>query len=157
VVKECSGLGVVVDVSHLSEAGFWDVVDVTEEPFVASHSNCHALYPHPRNLTDDQLKAVTEAGGLVGVTFNPEYLAAPETETSISMVCDHIAHAVEVAGEDHVGIGSDFDSYADPGPLAGVDRLPLLTAELLKGGLPGKTVAAVLGGNWLRVLRAVCG
>jgi len=157
VVKNCTDLGIVVDVSHLSEAGFWDVADITEEPFVASHANCHALYAHPRNLTDDQMMAIAEAGGLVGITFNPEYLGSADVEPTISTVCDHITHAVEVVGENHVAIGSDFDAYTDPGPLGGVDQLPLLTAELLKRGMTGRTAAAILGGNWLRVLRAVCG
>lgn len=159
VVKACAGLGVVVDVSHLSEAGFWDVVDLSEEPFVASHSNCHEVYGHPRNLTDDQLKAVADAGGLVGITFNPEYLAVPSQEATLEMVCDHIMHALEVADEDHVGIGSDFDTYAKgtAGPLAGADRLPVLTAELLRRGITGKVISGIVGGNWLRILRAVCG
>ncbi len=157
VVKACADLGVIVDVSHLSEAGFWDVVDLSEEPFVASHSNCHALYPHPRNLTDDQMKAVADAGGLVGITFNPEYLLG-EGEASVSAVCDHIMHAIEVVGEDHVGIGSDLDAFADDdhGPVSGVDQLPLVTAELLKRGVTGKVLPQILGGNWMRVIRAVC-
>lgn len=157
VVEECARLGIVVDVSHLSEAGFWDVADLTGEPFVASHSNCHAVYAHPRNVTDDQLKAISDVGGLVGITFNPEYLAGPGEETGLSIVCDQIEHALEVAGEDHVGIGSDFDAFHDPGPLSGVDQLPLITAELLRRGISGRVVAGVLGGNWLRVLRAICG
>jgi membrane dipeptidase len=155
VVKECGDLGVIVDVSHLSEAGFWDVVDLSEEPFVASHSNCHALYAHPRNLTDDQIKAVAESGGLVGIALNPEYLVN-EGDADLGMVCDHVMHAIEVAGEDHVGIGSDFDTFEGDLPLAGVDQLPLLTAELLKRGVSGKVLQGVLGGNWLRVIRAVC-
>jgi membrane dipeptidase len=155
VIKECADLGVIVDVSHLSEAGFWDVVDLSEEPFVASHSNCHALYPHPRNLTDDQIKAVTDSGGLVGITLNPEYLVG-EGDATIDMVCDHVMHAIEVAGEDHVGIGSDFDAFEGDSPLGGADQLPLLTAELLKRGVSGKTLQGILGGNWLRVIRAVC-
>lgn len=156
VVKECADLGVIVDVSHLSEAGFWDVADLSEEPFVASHSNCHAVYPHPRNLTDDQMKAIAESGGLVGITFNPDYLSASEDAT-VATVCDHVMHALEVAGEDHVGIGSDFDTFGDDvGPLSGVDQLPLLSAELLKRGVSGKVLPGILGGNWLRIIRAVC-
>jgi membrane dipeptidase len=157
VVKACAGLGVVVDVSHLSEAGFWDVVDLSDEPFVASHSNCHSLYAHPRNLTDDQLRAVADTGSLAGITFNPEYLAEPGQEAALSAVCDHVMHAIEVAGEDHVGIGSDFDSFEGPAPLSGADQMPLLTAQLLRRGVTGKVLSGILGGNWLRILRAVCG
>ena len=149
VVKECAELGVMVDVSHLSEAGFWDVVEMSEEPFVVSHCNCHALYPHPRNLTDDQIKAVAEAGGIVGITFNPEYMAA-EGDVGIETVCDHIMHALEVAGEDHVGIGSDLDTFEGDSPVSGVDELFLVTAELLKRGVTGRALSGILGGNWLR-------
>lgn len=157
VVKACAGLGVVVDVSHLSEAGFWDVADLTEEPFVASHSNCHEVYGHPRNLTDDQLKAVAEAGGLVGITFNPEYLAIQGQDVTVGTVCDQIQHALEVAGEDHVGIGSDFDAFGGDAPIKGIDQMPLLTTELLRRGLSGRVISGIMGGNWLRIFRAVCG
>lgn len=156
VVKECDRLGVIVDVSHISEAGFWDVVDMAEGPIVASHSNCHAIYGHPRNLTDDQLKSIAETGGIVGITFNPEYLAVDGGDVTVGTVCDHVVHALEVAGEDHVAIGSDFDAFTGNVPLNGVDELPYLTSELLKRGVSGKTLAGVLGGNWMRVIRAVC-
>ncbi len=79
VVAEAGKLGMVIDVSHLSEAGFWDVLDVAEVPFVASHSNCHALLAHPRNLTNGQLWAIGEAGGLVGISLNHEYLSPGQT------------------------------------------------------------------------------
>ncbi len=159
VVKECGNLGIVVDLAHISEAGFWDVVELTEHPVVVSHANCHKLYPHPRNLTDDQIRAVAETGGVVGVSFNPNYLADDEAETTMDMVCDHIFHVVEVGGEEAAAIGSDFDGFRgrEPQPLTTVEGLPLLTEALLKRGMSGKTIAAVLGGNWLRVMRAVMG
>ena len=159
VVRACAGQSIVVDVSHLSEGGFWDVIDLTDEPFVASHSNCHEVYAHPRNLSDDQLKAIADAGGLVGITLNPEYLAEPGAEVSLGMVCDQVMHAIEIAGEDHVGIGSDFDAFGSDvaAPISGPDGLPLLTAELLRRGVTGKVISGVLGGNWLRIFRAVCG
>ncbi|MGE5579532.1 MAG: dipeptidase [Bacillota bacterium] len=156
VVKECGRLGVIVDVSHISEAGFWDVVDMTEEPIVASHSNCHAIYGHPRNLTDDQLKSIADTGGVAAITFNPEYLAVDGGDITVGTVCDHVLHALEVAGEEHVALGSDFDAFTGDVPFTGVDELPFLTAELLKRGVSGKTLAGVLGGNWMRVIRAIC-
>jgi len=155
VVKECAELGVVVDVSHLSEAGFWDVIDASEEPIVASHSNCHALYAHPRNLTDDQIKAVAESGGIVGITLNPEYMVT-EGDADVDTVCDHIMHALDVAGEDHVGLGTDLDTFDGSAPVSGIDELPLITAELLRRGVARKVINGILGGNWLRVIRAVC-
>ena len=149
----------VVDVSHLSEAGFWDVLDVAQAPFVASHVNCHVLLPHPRNLTDAQLKAIGEAGGLVGISFNHEYITGTDEQATISQVADHIIHAMEVAGEDNVGLGTDFDSFGEPGPepVTHIGKLPLLTFELLKRGISGQQIAGILGRNWMRVLRAVIG
>ncbi|HHW18918.1 MAG TPA: membrane dipeptidase [Firmicutes bacterium] len=159
VVREAGRLGIIVDVSHISEAGFWDLAEMGELPIVASHSNCHRLLAHPRNLTDDQLKAVAATGGVVGISFNPEYLVVPGEEATMSKVADHICHAVEVAGEEYVAIGSDFDSFSEKGPqpLCDISKLPLLTEELLRRGMPGKTITGILGGNWLRVLRAVIG
>ncbi len=156
VVRECGRLGVMVDVSHISEGGFWDVIDMAEAPIVASHSNCHAIYGHPRNLTDDQLKSIAETGGVVAITLNPEYLAIDGGDITLGTVCDHVLHALEVAGEDHVALGSDFDTFTGDVPLNGVDELPFLTAELLKRGVSGKALAGVLGGNWMRVIRAIC-
>lgn len=159
VVKECGHLGVIVDVSHISEAGFWDVVEMTEHPVVASHSNCHRLYAHPRNLTDDQIRAVAETGGVVAVSFNPDYMAGDEAEVTMDTVCDHIMHVLEVGGEGTAAIGSDFDSFRgrEPKPLTSAEHLPLLTEALLRRGVSGKTISLVLGGNWLRVMRAVLG
>ncbi|MGI6620671.1 MAG: dipeptidase [Bacillota bacterium] len=159
VVEEAAKLGMVVDVSHLSEAGFWDVLDVAQAPFVASHVNCHVLLPHPRNLTDAQLKAIGEAGGLVGISFNHEYITGTDEQATISQVADHIIHAMEVAGEDNVGLGTDFDSFGEPGPepVTHIGKLPLLTFELLKRGISGQQIAGILGRNWMRVLRAVIG
>jgi membrane dipeptidase len=159
VLEEAGRLGVLIDVSHLSEAGFWDVVDLAEVPFVASHSNCHALFAHPRNLTDGQLAAIGQAGGLVGISLNPEYLTGSEEPPTLSQVVDHIMHAVEIAGEEHVGIGTDFDSFSGSGPepLVHIGQLPLLTYELLERGLSGRVISGILGGNWFRVLRAVIG
>lgn len=159
VVEEAARLGVVVDVSHLSEAGFWDVLDVAQAPVVVSHSNCHALLAHPRNLTDAQLKAIGEAGGLVGISFNHEYITGTDENATISQVADHIIHAMEVAGEESVGLGTDFDSFGEPGPepATHIGKLPLLTLELLKRGVSGQQIEGLLGRNWMRILRAVIG
>lgn len=159
VVKEAARLGMVIDVAHLSEAGFWDVLDVAQAPFVVSHANCHALLAHPRNLTDAQLKAIGEAGGLVGISFNHEYITGTDEKATISQVADHIIHAMEVAGEDSVGLGTDFDSFGEPGPdpVTHIGKLPLLTLELLKRGVTGQQIESLLGRNWMRVLRAVMG
>ncbi len=159
VVNEASRLGVIVDVAHLSEAGFWDMVDLAQSPFVASHSNCYSLLSHPRNLSDAQLKAIGEAGGLVGISFNHEYLTGTDEKADIATVAEHIIHAMELAGEDCVGLGTDFDSFgeAGPEPVSHIGKLPYLTFELLKRGISGEQIAGILGRNWMRILRAVVG
>lgn len=154
VLKEAQSMGMLVDVSHLSEAGFWDVIENASLPVVASHSNCHKLYPHPRNLTDEEMEALKDAGGLVGISFNPNYLSE-DGEATVSTVADHIGHALEVMGESGVGLGSDFDSFSGSGPIPSVEHLPSLVEELLKRGLKEEVIEGVLGLNYLRVFRAV--
>jgi membrane dipeptidase len=104
-VREMERIGMVLDISHLSEAGFWHVVDVADKPFVASHSSCRALQDHPRNLTDDQIRAVAASGGFVAINaFGPFLSPAPDVHSYI----DHVAHAVQLVGPAHVAIGPDF-------------------------------------------------
>lgn len=108
-VERCQELGIVVDVSHLNEPGFWNVLEYTEGPIIASHSNCRELRDHPRNLCDDQLRAIAECGGVVGINVLQAFLHGdhPDVET----VVDQIEHAVDIAGVDHVGLGFDFYEY----------------------------------------------
>jgi membrane dipeptidase len=157
VIKEATRLGVVIDAAHISEAGFWDLYDQCEAPFIVSHANCHALYNHPRNLTDDQLVALRDIGGVVGISFNPTYMADDRKHVSISTVVQHIRHALDVAGEEYVALGTDYDSYGGFGPigLEDVSNLHSLTVELLKAGIAENTITGILGGNLRRVMRAV--
>src|SRR5688572_19401581 len=119
LVQEMHALGMLVDVSHISERGFWDVMERTTQPVIASHSNCRALCDHVRGLTDDQLRALAKNGGVVGVSYVPSFVdpdtwqrrsATPPdgTRSLIEGVLDHIEHVIQVAGRDHVGLGSDF-------------------------------------------------
>ncbi len=159
VLKEANRLGILIDAAHISEAGFWDVAEMSEQPFAVSHANCHALYGHPRNLTDDQLCALRDTGGLVGISLNPAYMAPSDQDVSISTVCDHIEHVIDVAGEDHVGLGTDVGCFVSPMPqgLSNIGELKSITLELLKRGIPGRTITGILGGNWMRLFRAVLG
>ncbi|MGB9879228.1 MAG: dipeptidase, partial [Anaerolineae bacterium] len=136
VVEECNRLGIMVDISHLAPAGVRDVLEVSSEPVIASHSNAYALCPHPRNLTDQQLAALAKKGGVVGVTFVPSFIAEDRKEASLEKLLDHIDHIVQVAGVDHVGLGSDFDGFSPPPPvgLEDVTRLPGITSGLLSRG-----------------------
>jgi len=156
VVEELNRLGVVVDVSHLSDAGFWDVVEVARGPVVASHSNCRDICSHPRNLTDRMIEALAERGGVVGMNFAPSFV--DEHRATVERVADHIDHIVDLVGVDHVGLGSDFDGIrSTPQGLEDVSRMPNITRELVRRGYSDGDVEAVLGGNHLRVFEKVIG
>ncbi|MGC8786461.1 MAG: dipeptidase [Anaerolineae bacterium] len=159
VVEECNRLGIMVDISHLAPAGVRDVLEVSSEPVIASHSNAYALCPHPRNLTDQQLAALAKKGGVVGVTFVPSFIAEDRKEASLEKLLDHIDHIVQVAGVDHVGLGSDFDGFSPPPPvgLEDVTRLPGITSGLLSRGYAEDDIRKILGENFLRVFRQVVG
>lgn len=154
VLARMQALGIVVDVSHLSERSFWDVLGATRGPIVATHSNAAGLTPHARNLTDDQLRAIAQRGGVVGVNFYPPFTGGP----SLVRVLDHIDYMVKVMGVDHVGLGSDFDGFSQRvRGLEDVSKLPNLTAGLLGRGYSGDEIKKILGGSALRVFREVWG
>lgn len=157
VLEKMQELGMIVDVSHISEAGFWDIVENCNKPIIASHSNCKKLCNHPRNLTDEQLKAIAEKNGVVGVNFYPKFLVKGG-EASIDDVVKHIDHIVNVAGINHVGLGSDFDGISStPKGLEDVSKLPNLTAKLLEHGYSKNEIKKILGENFLRVIKEVVG
>jgi membrane dipeptidase len=160
LVREMNALGMLVDVSHISERGFWDVMERTTKPVIASHSNCRALCDHVRGLTDDQLRALATNGGVVGVSYVPNFVdpdtwqrrtATPTGAPSplIARVIDHIEHVIQVAGPTHVGLGSDFDGGGTA--LRDATELPSITQGLLDRGHAEATIRAVLGENLLRV------
>jgi membrane dipeptidase len=131
LVGACNGLGIVVDVSHLNEAGFWDVARLSEAPLVATHSNAHALCRSSRNLTDEQLDAVAASGGVVGVNFAVSFLREDGSEvadTPITEIVRHVDYLAERMGIDHVALGSDFEGAVVPDELGGVGGLPKLVA-----------------------------
>jgi membrane dipeptidase len=160
LVLECNQRGVMVDVSHLNERGFWDVARVSGAPLVASHSNAHALCPSPRNLTDDQLRAVGESGGLVGINFCVAFAREDgddDPDTPLSAIAAHAAHVAEVAGVDAVGLGSDFDGATMPYELDSASKLPALLDALRAFGFGEAELERITLGNWRRVLRATWG
>jgi membrane dipeptidase len=160
LVLECNQRGVLVDVSHLNERGFWDVARISGAPLVASHSNAHALCPSPRNLTDDQLRAVGESGGLVGINFCVAFAredGAEDPDTPLSAIAAHAAHVAEVAGIDAVGLGSDFDGATMPHELDSAAKLPALLDALRAFGFGEEELDKIALGNWRRVLRATWG
>jgi membrane dipeptidase len=156
LVKACNELGILVDLSHLNEKGFWDVAELSSAPLVATHSGVHALCASARNLTDKQLDAVCASGGVVGVNFHVGFLRADGSRdgasTPLSEIVRHLDYMVERMGIDHVALGSDFDGAVMPGDLRDVAGLPKLMSALTAAGYDEAAQRQIAYGNWLRVL-----
>lgn len=156
LLAQCERLGIMVDVSHLNRAAFWDVLAATSKPLIASHSNAFSRRRHRRNLTDRQVKAIAQRGGVIGINFCPEFLHA--RRATIEHVIDHIETIVQLVGPRHVGLGSDFDGIpATPAPLSDVRALPKLTEKLVQRGYDEHEVMLILGGNFRRCFEEVIG
>jgi membrane dipeptidase len=157
LVRACNRLGILVDLSHLNEAGFWDVARLTDAPLVATHSNAHALCASTRNLTDAQLDAVAASGGVVGVNFAVGFLredGRTEGATPLSEIVRHVDYLAERMGIDHVAFGSDFEGAVVPDELGGAAGLPRLVDALRDAGYDDDAVERITHRNWLRVLGA---
>ncbi len=160
LVQACNELSLVIDLSHLNEQGFWDVAGLTGAPLVATHSNAHALCPSARNLTDKQLDAIRESGGIVGTNFHVSFLRSDgeqNPDTPLSVIADHIDYMVDHMGLDHVGFGSDFDGATMPTELRDVSGLPRLLDELRARGYDEAALRKIAHENWLRVLEQTLG
>ncbi len=156
LVRACNQLGILVDLSHLNEKGFWDVARISDAPLVATHSNAHALCPLPRNLTDAQLDAIMESGGIVGVNFVVMLVradAANNADTPLADVVRHIDYLVDRIGIDHVGFGSDFGVATVPNGLSSAAHFPGLIAALQQAGYDDNALNKLTHQNWLRVLK----
>ena len=155
LVRECNALGILVDLSHLNEAGFWDVARLSSKPLVATHSNAHALCASTRNLTDAQLGAVGASGGVVGINFAVSFVREDGGQVAATPLEEIVRHVDYIAGRigiDHVAFGSDFDGALVPEDLGGISGLPKLVDALRAGGFDDDAVAKVTHRNWLRVL-----
>ncbi|MFA5713457.1 MAG: dipeptidase [Bacteroidales bacterium] len=178
VIKEMERLSILTDVSHISDLAFWDVIKYSTRPVIASHSNCRALANHPRNLTDDMIKAIAKTGGVVQVNFYPPFLESSYSEKyhsiskkfsddrvaaakeiskiappSYKVAVDHIDHIVDLVGVNHVGIGSDFDGIdVTPEGMKGIHQMPLITKELKERGYSTSEIEKILGENLLKLL-----
>ncbi len=201
VVEKMNELGMLVDVSHLGEQAFWDVIKVTKKPVIASHSSVYNLCPHYRNLKDEQIKAIAQTGGVIFVNFYAEYIdsafntkrkqleekyktqfdsikvlyehnpqeyrrarrqlmmkIADELRPPLDVLIDHIDYIAKLVGVDHVGLGSDFDGISvTPLEMDDVTFLPNITKKLLERGYSIEDVKKILGGNFVRVFKQVCG
>jgi membrane dipeptidase len=157
LVKRCAELGVMVDVSHLNEAGFWDVAKLDLGPVVASHSGVHAIAAASRNLTDAQLDAIGSSDGLVGIVFACPFLRsdfADDPDTPLELIVEHARYVAERIGVEHVALGSDFDGATIPAPIGDVSGMPRLLDALAGGGFGAAEIEAIAWDNWRRVLAA---
>jgi membrane dipeptidase len=156
LVARCNRLGIIVDLSHLNAAGFWDVAKQSKAPLVASHSNAWSLCKSTRNLTDEQLSAIRDSDGLVGINFGVPFLRGDggrREDTPLSLIADHLEYIADRVGIDRVGFGSDFDGVLIPKELGGVRGLPGLIRQLRERGWSAEEVEKIAHGNWLRVFR----
>jgi membrane dipeptidase len=157
VVREMGRVGMLVDLAHAAPATFDDALEVARAPVVVSHAATEARGPHPRNVTDEQIRSVAATGGLVGVAFMPSYLSPGDPDAAdVHTVADHLERIAAVAGPAHAALGSDLDGVPRlPRGLSGVQDLPRVPEELARRGWSVSDLAAVLGGNWLRVLETL--
>ena len=170
IVAEANRLGVLLDVSHLSVKSFWDLVETSRAPMIASHSNAQALCGHPRNLDDDQIRAVAASGGTIGINMVSAFINDDPGAASLEDALDHIDHVAALVGMEHVALGPDFADFLAAEPalqpgnrptsgayLRGCDNasaLPSVTAGLLRCGYAEEAIRGILGANFLRVLGA---
>ncbi len=160
LVKECNALRIMLDLSHLNEAGFNDVTALSDAPLVATHSNAHAVTPSSRNLTDRQLAMVRESGGMVGLNFSVSFLRPDGqriAQTGWDPVLRHMDHLLDRLGEDHLGFGSDYDGCTTPEVIGDVTGLPRLIGALAAHGYDRPLLEKLAHGNWLRLLERTIG
>ena len=156
-LREMGRIGMIADVSHLSEKTFWDLMEATEQPVVASHSNAFSVCAHPRNLNDDQIRAISETGGFIGLNFCPDFLNL-ERDASIGDVVNHARHIAEIGGIEVLALGSDFDGiFSTPKGLEHIGKMEKLVGALQRAGFSRKEINAIAHRNFLRVFRNVCG
>ena len=155
VVRKMNEVGIMVDISHAAESTFYDALEISKQPIIASHSSARALCNHPRNLTDEQLKALAAKGGVIQICLYKGFINEEAEKASLSDAIRHINHIVELVGINHVGIGSDFDGDGELIGCRASNELINITVRLLKEGYTENDIAKIWGGNLLRVLATV--
>ncbi|MEW5921056.1 MAG: dipeptidase [Bacillota bacterium] len=154
VVREMNNLGMLVDLAHINENGFYDAISLSSAPVIVSHANARAICDHPRNLSDDQLRKLSDHNGIIGLSFCPSFIH--RENPSLETLLDHFVHVAEVAGIDHLGLGSDFDGIEQTVEgLDDVSCLPRLIEGLLSRGFTPQEVQKITSGNFLRMLEKV--
>lgn len=153
-VELMNDLGIIVDVSHLSDGGFWDVAEISKQPFVASHSNARSLSPHPRNLTDDMIKALADAGGIAGINFCPAFLTEDlkSEESRLADLVRHIEYLVDRGGIDLVALGSDLDGVSGNLEIGQPTDMPRILEALDRAGYSTGDIEKIAYGNAMRLI-----
>ena len=151
VIREMNDCGLMVDLSHAAEKSFYDALQASRTPVVCSHSNCRALCDHPRNLTDGQLRDIAECGGVVQITLYPGFLRT-QGEATVMDAVRHLEHAIDIAGIDHVGIGTDFDGDGGVRGMADASEMTNFTRILMERNFSERDIEKIWGGNWIRVM-----
>lgn len=158
-VEEMEHLGMIIDISHLNDAGIWDVFRYTKKPFVASHSNARSIASHPRNLTDEMIRALAQRGGVMGINYFREFLhdfkEGEEKVSRISYMIEHMKHIRKVGGIDCIGLGSDFDGIYGELEMKDGSMLPMLADAMEKAGFTASEIEAVFYKNVLRVYKEI--
>ena len=154
VIREMNRLGLMVDLSHAGDKSFFDALEISKTPIVCTHSSCRALCDHPRNLTDEQMRRLAQAGGVMQVTLYNGFLRKDGKATILDAI-DHLEHAIKVMGIDHVGLGTDFDGDGGVPGLANASELTLFTRQLLQHRYSERDIQKIWGGNFLRVMGQV--
>ncbi len=155
LVRSCNDMGVMLDMSHINEKGFWDVVRLSDAPIVATHSNVHAICPSARNLTDKQLAAIAESKGLVGLNYHCAFLRPDlkrDPNTPLTLLVEHLAYLVDKLGEDGVALGSDFDGAVMPAQIGNAAGLPNLTAAMEQAQFGETLIQKICFDNWVNLL-----
>lgn len=152
VVREMNRLGMLIDVSHLAERGFWDVLELSEAPVIASHSNARAVWDHPRNLTDEQIRGIAQKGGIIGINFVAEFVGPKGC--NLEHLWQHIDHICSLVGDDFLGFGSDFDGTDKlPKGIRDVTSFPAVISALRSYGCPETTIQKICYDNCLQLLK----
>ena len=154
IVREMNRVGMIVDVSHLGDDGFWDVVKYCDGPFVASHSNARAVCNHTRNMTDDMIRALADKGGVMGLNFCGDFLN-PNGKSRVEDMVRHAKHIINVGGSDILGLGTDYDGIDGDLELDHCDKMPLLAQEMERQGFSTEQIEKIFHGNVLRLYREV--
>ncbi|MBI2720403.1 MAG: membrane dipeptidase [Rhizobiales bacterium] len=155
LIRRCNELRIAIDLSHLNEKGFWDVAELSTAPLIASHSNAHAICASSRNLTDEQIRAIGQSGGIIGLNFANGFLRPDgswRNDTDLGLMVRHLDHMIALAGEDHVGLGSDFEGARIPSGIGDVTGLPALTAVMAARGFGTELTRKICSDNWISVL-----